>query len=61
MPDAPRPYKVWGYPFTPALALIGSLAFLGGAVVGDTRRSLWALALLAVSYPVYRLLRLRPA
>jgi APA family basic amino acid/polyamine antiporter len=57
MPDAPRPYKVWGYPFTPAIALLGSLAFLAGAVAGDTRSSLWALGLLAVSYPAYRLLK----
>jgi basic amino acid/polyamine antiporter, APA family len=56
MPDAPRPYKVWGYPWTPAIALIGSVAFLAGAVAGDTK-SLYALALLAASYPVYRLLR----
>ncbi len=60
MPDAPRPYKAWGYPFTPAIALIGSVAFLAGAVAGDTRRSVWALALLAASYPVWRLLRTSP-
>jgi APA family basic amino acid/polyamine antiporter len=58
MPDAPRPYRVWGYPWIPALALIGSVAFLVGAVAGDTKRSLYALALLAASYPVYRLLRM---
>jgi APA family basic amino acid/polyamine antiporter len=59
MPDAPRPYKAWGYPLTPAIALIGSVAFLAGAIAGDTKRSLWALALLAVSYPVYRVLKIR--
>jgi APA family basic amino acid/polyamine antiporter len=58
IPDAPRPYKVWGYPYTPAIALLGSVAFLGGAIAGDTTRSLWALALLAASYPAYRLLRM---
>ena len=58
MPDAPRPHRVWGYPFIPALALLGSIAFLAGAVAGDTTRSLYALALLAVSYPLYRLLRM---
>jgi len=58
MPDAPRPYRVWGYPLTPAIAFVGSIAFLAGAVAGDTRRSLYALALLAISYPVYRLLRM---
>jgi basic amino acid/polyamine antiporter, APA family len=53
----PRPYRVWGYPWTPAIALIGSIAFLGGAIAGDTQRSVYALVLLAASYPVYRLLR----
>src|SRR5262249_19335319 len=25
MPDAPRPYKVWGYPFVPAIVVVFSL------------------------------------
>jgi APA family basic amino acid/polyamine antiporter len=58
-PDKPRPYRVWGYPITPALALIGSVLFLVGAIRADTRNSIYALVLLAVSYPVYRLLSLR--
>lgn len=53
--DRPRPYRAWGYPWTTGLALVGSAAFLIGAVVGDTKLSLYALALLAVSYPLYRL------
>lgn len=57
-PDKPRPYRAWGYPITPALALIGSLLFLAGAVYADTENSLYALALLAASYPVYRLVKL---
>src|SRR5207244_12627817 len=56
-PDLPRPYRVWGYPWTTLIVLIGSIAFLAGAVAGDTRNSLWALALLAFSYPVYLLLK----
>ncbi len=56
-PNAPRPFRAWGYPWTPGLALVGSLAFLAGAVAADTRNSLWALGILAVSYPAYRLLR----
>jgi APA family basic amino acid/polyamine antiporter len=59
MPDVPRPYRVWGYPWIPALALLGSAAFLAGAVAGDTTSSVYALALLAASYPVYRLLSSR--
>ncbi|HEX8069243.1 MAG TPA: APC family permease [Pyrinomonadaceae bacterium] len=58
-PDAPRPYRAWGYPWTTGAALVGSVAFLCGAVAGDTRNSLYALALLAVSYPAFALLRRR--
>jgi len=57
-PDKPRPYRASGYPFTTALALIGSVLFLGGAVVADTSNSLYALLLLAVSYPVFRLMKM---
>jgi APA family basic amino acid/polyamine antiporter len=53
-PQRPRPYRAWGYPFTTALALAGSIAFLVGAAAADTRNSLYALGLLAVSYPAFR-------
>jgi APA family basic amino acid/polyamine antiporter len=54
-PGAQRPYRAWGHPFTTGLALVISLAFLTGAIVGDTRNSLFALLVLAASLPVYRL------
>ena len=56
-PEKPRPYRAWGYPFTTALALLGSLLFLTGAIIADTKNSLYALGLLAVSYPVFRLMK----
>jgi APA family basic amino acid/polyamine antiporter len=56
-PERERPYRAWGYPWTTVLALLGSLAFLAGAVASDTRNSLYALLLLAASYPAYVLLR----
>lgn len=56
-PDKERPYRVLGYPWTTALALIGSVLFLAGAIASDTTNSLYALALLAVSYPIFRLLK----
>ena len=63
-PDAPRPYRAWGYPFTTALALVGAFAFLVGSVVADLKNtqvtrhySIYALGLLVLSYPVYRLMR----
>jgi APA family basic amino acid/polyamine antiporter len=58
-PERERPYRAWGYPWTTALALGGSVAFLVGAVAGDTRNSVQALLLLAASYPIFRLMRTR--
>jgi APA family basic amino acid/polyamine antiporter len=56
-PLTPRPYRAWGYPWTTGLALTGSIAFLVGAVVSDIGNSVYALVLLAASYPVFLLLR----
>jgi basic amino acid/polyamine antiporter, APA family len=58
-PGTPRPFRVPGYPWVPAIALAGSLAFLIGAVLSDRANSLLALALLAASLPVYLLVRRR--
>ena len=56
-PDRVRPYLAWGYPWTTGLTLAGSIAFLAGAVASDTTNSLYALLLLAVSFPVFRLFK----
>jgi APA family basic amino acid/polyamine antiporter len=63
-PDTPRPYRVPGFPFTTGLVLVASVAFLVGSVVTDWGNSWKSLLLLALSYPVYRLIigvRDRPA
>ena len=54
-PGHERPYRAWGYPWTTGFSLLGSIAFLGGAVASDTRNSIYALLLLAASYPTFRL------
>jgi APA family basic amino acid/polyamine antiporter len=56
-PQKARPYRAWGYPWTTGLALAGSIAFLAGAIASDTTNSLVALAALAVSYPVFRAMK----
>ncbi len=56
-PETPRPFRALGYPGVTGLLLLGSLAFLAGNLFTDTRNSLWAVALLAASYPVFRLVR----
>ena len=58
-PSTPRPYRAWGYPWTTATAVAGSLAFLAGAIVSDTRNSLYGFLILLASYPIYRLARKR--
>jgi len=57
-PEKLRPYRAWGYPWTTGLALVGSVLFLAGAVASDTQNSVYALALLAVSYPVFLVVKL---
>ena len=52
-PEAPRPYRAKGHPWTTALVLAGSIAFLASAVASDRRNSLYALAILVISYPVF--------
>lgn len=56
-PDAPRPYRARAHPWTTGFVLAGSLAFLASAVWADRTNSLYALAIVLVSYPVFRLNR----
>ena len=57
-PELARPYRAWGYPWTTAIALLGSIAFLLEAIREDRANSVLTLIALACSYPVYRVLRL---
>jgi len=56
-PNKERPYRAWGYPWTTMLALVGSILFLVGAIASDTRNSIYAIILLAVSYPLFRVMK----
>lgn len=56
-PNAPRPYRAKGHPWTTGLVLLASIGFLIGAAVTDTRNSVYSLVLLALSWPLYRMLR----
>jgi APA family basic amino acid/polyamine antiporter len=53
-PDLPRPFRAWGYPYTPfAILLIAVLLFFG-YIVSNPYPSLYALVALALSYPIFR-------
>jgi basic amino acid/polyamine antiporter, APA family len=54
-PELPRPFKMWGYPWTVFAVLLVSMAFLIASVIGDLTHSLFTLILVAASYPIYLL------
>lgn len=56
-PEKDRPYRAWGYPWTTGAALLGSILFFIGAIASDTWNSIYALLMLGVSYPVFRMIR----
>jgi basic amino acid/polyamine antiporter, APA family len=68
-PQMPRPYRARGYPWTTGIALVASAVFLIASIATDLQASLasgryWppspavlALAVLVLSYPVFRALK----
>lgn len=56
-PQMNRPYRAWGYPWTTGIALAGSVLFLIASIATDRENAPWALALLVLSYPIYRLMK----
>jgi len=60
-PATPRPYRSWGHPWTTAIVLLASLAFLGATLAADPRGAAIVALLLVLSYPTYRLVARRAA
>jgi basic amino acid/polyamine antiporter, APA family len=58
-PNLPRPFKLWGYPWTNLGVLLVSAIFLVASIVADLKHALFTLILLALSYPIYRVLTMR--
>lgn len=52
-PEAPRPYRMWGYPFTLWAFLAVSLWYMGDALVNQPKMSLITLAIPAGGIPFY--------
>ncbi len=52
-PDAPRPYRSWGYPLVPALYVLGSLALVWNTLVERPAASVAGLGLVAAGLPFY--------
>ena len=60
-PDAPRPYRVWGYPWVPLLFILSSAALVVNTLVEKPRESAFGLGLLLLGLPAYLWWRRRAA
>ncbi len=54
-PHLPRPFRAWAYPYAPILMLVFAVLLFFGYIVSNPYPSLYALILLAVSYPMFLL------
>lgn len=53
MPDANRPYKVWGYPVVPAIVILFSAALFINTIITQQREAVIGLALMATGIPMW--------
>jgi len=53
MPDAPRPYRAWGYPYATLIFVAVVAWFLWNTLAHDTRNAAIGIGLLVVSLPCY--------
>jgi APA family basic amino acid/polyamine antiporter len=53
MPDAPRPYKVWGYPLVPAIVIIFCIILFINTIRERPREALFGLILMLTGVPLY--------
>src|SRR5207302_7570825 len=57
LPDATRPYRMWGYPYTLWLFVAVSLWFMADALVTQTRPSVMAFVIVGAGVVAYRVRR----
>jgi len=60
-PDAPRPYRVWGYPVVPILFILSSLLLVQNTLFEKPLESVLGLFLVALGVPAYLYWRRRSA
>lgn len=57
MPDAHRPYKVWGYPVVPAIFILFCIGLFFNTIITRPREAAIGISLILLGIPVYFLLR----
>jgi len=55
-PDTDRPYRAWGHPWSTMICLLGWIFFTLFQTVAEIETALYAAIMLAISWPVYRLI-----
>jgi len=53
-PNLERPYKVWGYPVVPIVAIIGMILLIVATVIEDFQQSMIGFTVLFVGYFIYQ-------
>jgi APA family basic amino acid/polyamine antiporter len=53
MPDTPRPYKVWGYPFVPAIVILFCAALFINTIFARPREAAIGVVLMLTGVPMY--------
>jgi APA family basic amino acid/polyamine antiporter len=59
MPNAPRPYKVWGYPIVPAIVILFSAVLFFNTIYARPREAVIGMALMLLGVPIYLVLMQR--
>jgi APA family basic amino acid/polyamine antiporter len=59
MPDAHRPYKVWGYPVVPAIFILFCIGLFTNTIVARPREAAIGMTLILSGIPVYFFLKRR--
>jgi basic amino acid/polyamine antiporter, APA family len=57
MPDAPRPYKVWGYPVVPAIFILFCIGLFFNTIMTRPREAIFGVVLILSGIPVYFFLK----
>ena len=52
-PDLPRPFRTWGYPFTPIAFVVVSAALLASALYATPKQALLGVGVIALGVPFY--------
>ena len=58
-PDAPRPFRAWGYPWAPAIFVLACAAMVVNEMIRNGATALTGVAIIAAGIPVYFVFRRR--